>query len=198
VCASGGYDALITCWQVSGGLKAVMSATPSTGTAPLTVTFDGSGSTTPNGVVTSWAWLFGNGASGTGSEVTYVYTTPGTYTATLTVTDSAGALSTATSTIVVNPLLPAAPNNLTATALTRGSIGLKWTNGTTDQTEVQIERCTGSSCTNFTQVAVVAGTATTFTDSGLAKRTTYRYRVRAHSALGNSPYSNIASARTKG
>jgi PKD repeat protein len=295
VCASGGYDALITCWQVSGGLKAVMSATPSTGTAPLTVTFDGSGSTTPNGVVTSWAWLFGNGASGTGSEVTYVYTTPGTYTATLTVTDSAGASSTATSTIVVNPLPPAAPTgltaslsgylvllawqdnssnetlfyiercagpgctsfsdfvatqwpdvpnytdysaltgqsysyrvraynaggyspysniativaggsnlpptapkSLTATALTRSSIGLKWTNGTTDQTEVQIERCTGSSCTNFTQVAVVAGTATTFTDSGLAKRTTYRYRVRAHSALGNSPYSNIASARTKG
>jgi hypothetical protein len=41
-------------------------------------------------------------------------------------------------------------------------------------------------------VAVVAGTATTFTNSGLAAATNYRYRVRAHNALGESPYSNIA------
>jgi hypothetical protein len=46
-------------------------------------------------------------------------------------------------------------------------------------------------------VAVVAGTATTFTDAGLALRTTYTYRVRAHNAFGDSPYSNTASARTK-
>jgi hypothetical protein len=50
-------------------------------------------------------------------------------------------------------------------------------------------------CTSFTQV-VLPGTATTFTDSGLAARTTYMYRVRAHGALGDSPYSSAASART--
>jgi chitodextrinase len=92
----------------------------------------------------------------------------------------------------------AAPTNLIATALTRSSIGLTWTNGTADQAEVRIERCRGSNCTNFTQVAALAGTATSFTDNGLAKRTTYRYRVRAHNAAGDSPYSNTASARTKG
>jgi PKD repeat protein len=96
---------------------------------------------------------------------------------------------------VSDPL--AAPRDLTATALTRSSIGLRWTNGTTDQTEVRIERCTGSSCTSFAQVAALAGTATTFTDTGLAARTTYTYRVRAHNALGDSPYSNTASARTR-
>ena len=47
VCASGGYDALITCWRVSGAVAnhpptAVMSATPRPALAPLTVTFDGS------------------------------------------------------------------------------------------------------------------------------------------------------------
>ena len=66
VCATGGYDAFITCWRVSGGVRAVMSATPSTGTAPLIVSFDGSGSTTPNGTITSWAWSFGDGTFGTG------------------------------------------------------------------------------------------------------------------------------------
>jgi hypothetical protein len=104
VCATGGYDALITCWQVPGGVtnqppKAVMSATPSTGPAPLTVTFDGSRSLDPDGAVTSWAWSFGDGASGTGPLTTHLYMTPGTYTATLTVTDSGGAIASASVTI---------------------------------------------------------------------------------------------------
>jgi PKD domain-containing protein/fibronectin type III domain protein/putative pyrroloquinoline-quinone binding quinoprotein len=197
LCATGGYDALITCWRVSGVLRADMSFSPSTGTAPLSVAFDGSGSTTPSGMVTSWAWAFGDGTFGTGSQTTHVYSTPGTYTASLTVTDSSGASSSATGSIVVKPLPPAAPTNLTATALTRSSIRLTWTNGTSAQTEVRIERCRGLACTTFSPVAAVAGTATTFTDTGLAARTTYRYRVRAHSALGDSPYSNIAGARTR-
>ena len=202
VCATGGYDALITCWRVSDVVSnqpptAVMSATPSTGAAPLTVSFDGSRSTDPDGTVSSWAWSFGDGSSGTGPATTHVYTTPGTYTASLKVTDNDGASSTATRSIVANPLLPPAPSGLTATALTRGSIGLSWTNGSTSQTEVRIERCRGAGCTNFTQVAAVAGTATTFVDTGLIARTTYRYRVRSHNALGDSPYSNIASVRTK-
>jgi Fibronectin type III domain len=99
---------------------------------------------------------------------------------------------------VANPLVPLAPSGLTATVLTGGSIGLRWTNGSTSQAEVRIERCRGAGCTNFTQVAAVAGTATSFINTGLTARTTYRYRVRAHSALGDSPYSNVASARTKG
>jgi hypothetical protein len=96
-----------------------------------------------------------------------------------------------------NPLPPAAPTGLTATALTRRSIRLAWTNGSTDQTEVRIERCKGLLCTNFSQVAAVVGTATSFTDTGLTVRTTYRYRVRAHGPLGDSLYSNTASARTR-
>ena len=73
---------------------------------------------------------------------------------------------------------------------------MNWTNSTTNQTEVRVERCTGSACTNFVQVGAVAGTATTYTDTGRASRTTYTYRVRAHNASGDSPYSNTASART--
>ena len=91
---------------------------------------------------------------------------------------------------------PAAPTNLTATALGRSSIGLHWTNGTAAQTQVSVERCRGSGCTAFAQVGTLPGAATTFTDSGLSPRTTYRYRVRAHNAAGDSPYSNTASART--
>jgi PKD repeat protein len=174
-----------------------MSATPLSGTAPLTVTFDGSGSTDLGGFVTSWAWAFGDGTTGTGVTTTHVYSTPGTYVATLTVTDNGNLSSTTSTSITVSaPALPSAPTGLTATALSRSSIRLQWTNTSASQSEVRIERCQGSNCTNFAQVAVVAGTVTTFTNSGLASKTTYAYRVRAHNAAGDSPYSNVASART--
>jgi len=201
VCATGGYDALVTCWRVSDVVSnqpptAVMTATPSSGTAPLTVSFDGSLSTDPDGTVSSWDWSFGDGSSGTGPAITHLYSTPGTFTASLTVTDDGGASSTTTGSIVVNPLLPPAPSGLTATSLKGFSIGLKWTNGSTGQTSVLIERCKGSGCTNFSQVAAAAGSATTFIDAGLSAGT-YRYRVRAYTPLGYSPYSNVASARSK-
>jgi len=91
---------------------------------------------------------------------------------------------------------PPAPTNLAAIALTQSSIGLSWTNGTTEQTGVKIERCLGSRCTNFVQIATVVGTATNYTNSGLSARTHYRYQVRAYNDAGNSQYSNIAAART--
>jgi hypothetical protein len=202
VCATGGYDALITCWRIPGTAgnqspKSVMSATPSSGSAPLTVTFDGSGSSDPDGSIASWTWSFGDGGSGTGVRTTHVYSGPGTYTASLRVTDNAGASSTSSHSIVVQGQAPGAPTGLTATALAQRRISLRWTNAGPNQTEVRIERCTGSGCTTFAQVAVVAGAATTFADAGLAVRATYTYRVRAHNAFGDSPYSNTASARTK-
>jgi hypothetical protein len=202
VCATGGYDALVTCWRIPDPAgnqppRAVMSGTPSSGPAPLTVTFDGSGSTDPDGSVTSWAWSFGDGAVGTGVRTTHVYSSPGTYTASLTATDNGGASNSSSGAIVVQGQAPGAPTGLKATALPKSAINLGWTNATTNQIEVRIERCTGSGCTTFAQVAIVPGTATTYRDAGLATRTVYTYRVRAHNAFGDSPYSNTAAVRTK-
>ena len=54
--------------------------------------FNGSGSSAPSGrSIISFAWLFGDGASGTGVSPTHAYSIAGNYTATLTVTDSSGA-----------------------------------------------------------------------------------------------------------
>jgi PKD repeat protein len=175
---------------------AVMSALPSTGTAPLTVTFDGRGSTDSDGTVSSWAWNFGDGSVGGGALITHVYSNPGTYTALLTVTDNSGASGTATRSIVVSAAAVPAPSNLTATAVTSNSIVLRWANGSGDQTQVRIERCRGTGCTSFAQIAAVGGTATTYTDVGLSVNTVYRYRVRAYRSIVSSPYSNIASTRT--
>ena len=62
-------------------------------------------------------------------------------------------------------------------------------------TGYRVERCTGSSCTNFAQIATP--TTTSYSDTGRTASTTYRYRVRAADAAGNlSSYSSTASAPT--
>jgi PKD repeat protein len=75
-------------------------ATPSEGGAPLSVSFDASDSYDPDGSIRSFAWSFGDGASGNGMLVTHEFSSPGTYTVRLTVEDSREARSSSTEEIV--------------------------------------------------------------------------------------------------
>jgi hypothetical protein len=104
--------------------------------------------------------------------------------------------NTASATTPANQTVPAAPSNLTATVISITQINLSWTDNSNNEDGFKIERCQGSSCTNFVQVAQVAANVTTFNNTGLARNTRYRFRVRAFNAVGNSGYSNIAAART--
>ena len=80
------------------------TATPTTGSAPLSVFFDGSASSDPDaGDTLAFAWdLDGDGAfdDSTSTQPSWTYTSSGTYTATLRVTDPAGA--TATDAVVIS------------------------------------------------------------------------------------------------
>jgi hypothetical protein len=57
------------------------------GTGPL-ITFDGGGSSDPDGGITNYAWDFGDGSVASGSVVAHSYAKPGTYLAKLTVSDN--------------------------------------------------------------------------------------------------------------
>jgi len=103
--------------------------------------------------------------------------------------------NTASATTQSPPLPPTAPTNLAATAASGSEIDLSWTNTSTTQTGVKIERSTDN--VSFTQIALAGATAVSYPDSGLSASTTYYYRVRATSASGDSPYSNTASATTQ-
>ena len=89
---------------------------------------------------------------------------------------------------------PAAPSNLTASAVSKSQINLAWTNNATNATGVAVQRSTDN--VNFTQIATLAASATTYSSTGLARSTTYYYKVDAYNSGGASAYSNTASATT--
>jgi PKD repeat protein len=67
----------------------------------LKVTVDGSGSTDPDGSIASYSWDYGDGATGTGETDSHTYTTSGTYTVRLTVTDDRSGTNTVSHDVVV-------------------------------------------------------------------------------------------------
>jgi glucose/arabinose dehydrogenase/PKD repeat protein len=104
---------------------AVVNASPTSGPAPLAVAFDGSASSDPEGHPLAYAWdLDGDGAFDDGAAATagHTYTQPGTYTATLRVTDASGATATATASISAGNTPPAAVID-TPTAGTTWKVG---------------------------------------------------------------------------
>jgi glucose/arabinose dehydrogenase len=91
---------------------AVATANPTSGNSPLTVNFDGSGSSDPDpGDTLTYAWdLNGDGQFDDGSSVqaTFTYSSAGDYTATLQVTDNHGLSATDSVAIAVDNNPPTA------------------------------------------------------------------------------------------
>lgn len=86
--------------------EANLNATPISGTTPLEVFFNASGSTDVNNDTLSYSIDYGDGSSGTGVTSTHVYNTVGEYTATITVNDGQGGTDTDSVTITVNDANP--------------------------------------------------------------------------------------------
>lgn len=70
--------------------------------AGLDASFDAAASSDIDGRITSYAWEYGDGATGTGPTPRHSYANPGTYTVKLTVTDNSGATGSSTAGIVVD------------------------------------------------------------------------------------------------
>jgi glucose/arabinose dehydrogenase len=104
---------------------AVATANPVNGSAPLTVNFNGSGSSDPEGGALTYAWdLDGDGAYDDSTAVSpaYTYNSSGTYVAKLRVTDPQGATATASVSITVGNT-PPSPTITTPTSATHWRVG---------------------------------------------------------------------------
>ncbi|WP_406832167.1 PKD domain-containing protein [Pedococcus sp. KACC 23699] len=90
--------------------------------AGLKLTADGTGSSDPDGTIASYAWNFGDGTTSTDPKPVHTYTTGGSYTVSLTVTDNRGATG-ATSAVVT---LIAPPTDTYGAAVAASAPDLYW------------------------------------------------------------------------
>ena len=97
---------------------AVISSSTGVGEAPLSIVFDGSGSTDRDGTITSYQWDMGDGTLLQGSQVNHTYTMAGTFNATLSVTDNGNLTDSVSTPIVVSPTVE--PNIAPTAVLTAG------------------------------------------------------------------------------
>jgi PKD repeat protein len=86
---------------VNNNPVASVTATPTSGAAPLAVSFNASTSTDADGDALTYAWNFGDGTTGTGVTPSHTYTTSGSYTAKVTASDGKGGTGSASIIITV-------------------------------------------------------------------------------------------------
>ena len=143
---------------------------PYTGQAGTVVSFNGSASSDPLGQALSFAWSFGDGASGTGNTPAHAYATAGMYTVSLIVTDTSGFTSpaaTTTASIAAAPdfSLSASPQSLslaggTAGASTTFAVTAGALNGFTGPVTVTVSGLPGGVTQASTSYAAIPGIPT--------------------------------------
>ncbi|MBN2485718.1 MAG: fibronectin type III domain-containing protein [Bacteroidales bacterium] len=90
--------------------------------------------------------------------------------------------------------IPEAPLKLVASAVSENKINLYWIDLSKGEHGTRIERSENG--IEFTLITNIAAGATTFTDSGLTRKTKYIYRINTSNEHSNSLYSNTVAAVT--
>ena len=90
---------------------------------------------------------------------------------------------------------PAAPTGLSATTVSNTQINLAWQDNANNEAGDYVEESTDGGNT-WKQIATTGVGSSSYAVTGLQPVTTYYFRVRAFNILGDSAYSNSASATT--
>jgi len=91
--------------------------------------------------------------------------------------------------------IPDAPSALAASAMDETTIQLDWTENSANETGYSVVRSL-SSGSGFSEIDVLPGNTTAYTDNGLSEGTQYFYRIQAYNDNGYSTDSDEASATT--
>lgn len=78
----------------------------------------------------------------------------------------------------------------------KGVVNLAWADRSTNERGFIVERKTSTTAV-WQSIATLAPNARSFSDTTVASRTTYNYRVKAFNVGGSSPFSNQVSASLK-
>jgi len=166
----GRYTLKTTSKGTPNNLPPVASTTGTTqlgGMVPSTVKFVGSNSYDTDGVVTNYLWDFGDGTNSTLANPTHVYTTAGTYTATLLVTDN----SNGTGSVTTAPITVKAVSNTPAVNVL--SVSVTWVKGfggngyflATIKVGDQNEKPVANTVVSVTSSGLTSGSATATTNA---------------------------------
>ena len=107
-------------------------------------------------------------------------------------TNSAGNSAPTNTANATTPIPPPTPTNAQAVAITSTTISMTWTNNATNATGYNIMRkLTAGS--NFSLVASLPATATSYTDTNLTPGTSYDYHIQAYNLAGYSDFSGFTA-----
>ena len=107
---------------------------------------------------------------------------------------TSGTATSASGTRSSTPTAPAAASGVAANATAYNRVVVTWADNSNNETSFRVERAVGGG--SFSFLANAPANAVTFADTSAAERTTYRYRVVAVNATGESAASNVAQATT--
>jgi len=159
---------------------------PYTGFVNVPVAFDGGGSSDPDGAPLTYAWDFGDGATGTGVTPQHTYTAMATYTVTLMVTGACGTASDAT-TATIQDACP-------AIAFTKGGNRILRLNSSRPTLCVQVEPTTG--CYRNEDV-LLASLVMTFTGGAVTEIHAITGKTTVDTDVNNNGIAEIAACFRK-
>ncbi len=115
---------------------------------------------------------------------------------------SNGYSPTKSATTLADTTAPSTPS-LSVSAASSTKLNISWSTSTDSGgaglAGYKLERCQGSGCSGFSQIATLGSTTHTYSDSNRAANTTYVYRIRAYdsaSPANHSGYSSSVSGKT--
>ncbi|EAR26059.1 hypothetical protein A20C1_09269 [marine actinobacterium PHSC20C1] len=142
-------------------------------TTGLSASFNGSTSSDPDGTISSYAWNFGDGQSGTGATATHDYATGGNYTVILTVTDNQGGTGSLSRQITVTapggPIAEDDFNRTVAAGWGTATTGGAWT--TNANSDITVSGGTGiflNATPGSTRRALLSGVSVTNVEAQVA------------------------------
>lgn len=178
------------------------SSLPTSGIAPLAVSFSSTGSYDPDGAVVSYDWDFGDGTTSTAANPVKTYSSPGTYVASLVVTDNSGLASAAdTVTIIVqnNNVVYVASIAMTLNSTKQGyaataTVTVRNQNGALVSNAAVTGRWSGLASGSASKTTGRNGTAA-FTSSRTKSRGTFTFTVTGITFAG-STYAQALNVET--
>jgi len=192
-------NACLKAYTVNTGTSApaaAFSATPTSGKPPLTVAFTDQST----GIPATWAWSFGDGGSSSVKNPSHIYNTAGTYTVSLTVTNSGGS-STKSMTNFITVAAPTPPPSITVTAPNGGESwvpgsnhAITWTSSGDVGSYLKIEVLKAGAVVQTLSASTPNDGSFSWTIStGLATGTDYRIRITSttNTAITDTSNNNL-------